>query len=200
MAEELQSLLNRIQAEGVAKAEAEAARIVAEAKAKAADLIARAKADEAAAKERAEAEAKLFQERAEANIRQAARDVVLGVQKSVEDTFARILLAKVSGAMDAPFVQKILAALLPQYAAGEDAKAGIGVQVPEAHVAALRDALVGAFQAEASKGLDVRSDSDLTAGFRVTLAGGRIEYDFSDEAVCEEMSRLLRPELAKLLK
>lgn len=199
MAEELQALLDRIQTEGVAKAEAEAARIVAEAEKKAADIVAKAKAGEASAKERAEAEAKLFQERAEANIRQAARDVVLGVRKSVDDTLDRLLLAKVSGAMDTAFVQKTLAALLPAYASSDEAADGVTVSVPAAQVDAVRDALVGSLQSEAAKGLEVKADDDLTAGFRVTLAGGRVEYDFSAESIRSEMSRLLRPELAKLL-
>ena len=48
MAEELQALLDRIQTEGVAKAETEAARIVEEAKKKAADLVAKARAENGA--------------------------------------------------------------------------------------------------------------------------------------------------------
>lgn len=200
MAEELQALLDRIQTEGVAKAEAEADRILSEARKKAESIVADAKAGEAAAHERSAAEAKQFQERAEANIRQSARDVVLGVRKSVDETLDRLLLAKVSGALDTAFVQKTLTALLPVYAASAEAADGIGVEVPEAQVAAVRDALLGTLQAEAAKGLDVRSGDGLTAGFRVTLAGGRVEYDFSDAAICEEMSRMLRPELAKLLR
>ncbi len=200
MAEELQALLDRIQTEGVAKAEAEAARILAEAKKKAEAIVQGAKAEESAARERVSAEAEQFQERAEANVRQAARDVVLGVRKSVDETLDRLLLAKVSGALDTAFVQKTLSSLLPLYASSADAADGIGVEVPEAQVAAVRDALLGTLQAEAAKGLDVHSGDGLTAGFRVTLAGGRVEYDFSDAAICEEMSRMLRPELAKLLK
>ena len=200
MAEELQALLDRIQTEGVAKAEAEAARIVAEAQKKAADIVAKAEADEAAAKERAEAEAKRFQERAEANVRQAARDVVLGVRKSIDDTLDRLLLAKVAGAMDTGFLQKTLATLLPAYAASDEAADGISVAVPAAQADAVRDALVGSLQGEAAKGLEVRADDDLAAGFRVTLAGGRVEYDFSADSIRAEMSRLLRPELAKLLQ
>ena len=200
MAEELQALLDRIQRDGVAKAEAEADRIVGEAKAKAADIVARAQADEAAAKARAEDEARLFQERAEANVRQAARDVVLGVRKSLDDTLSRLLLAKVSGALDTPFLQKTLADLLPRYAASPDGASGVAAEVPAAQAQALRDALVASAQAEAAgAGLDIRADDDLTAGFRVLLQNGRVEYDFSDEAIRDEMSRILRPELAKLL-
>ena len=195
MAEDLQALLDRIQTEGVAKAEAEAARIVEEAKKKAADLVAKARAEESAAKERVAAESAQFQERAEANIRQAARDVVLGVEKSVHDTLNRLLLAKVTDALDADTVRRLVTEVVPQFAKSGDVAVGLA----PAQTAALRDALLAELQGAAAKGIEIRSDDDLAAGFRVSLAGGRVEYDFSAAAICEEMSRILRPELAKLL-
>ena len=196
MAEQLQALLDRIQTEGVAKAEAEAARIVEEAKKKAADIVAKAKAEEAAAKERAEAEAAQFHERAEANVRQAARDVVLGVDKAIHDTLDRLLLAKVSAALDADTVRRLVAEVVPQFAKSGDA----AVELAPAQATALRDALLAELQGAAAKGVEIRSGDDLAAGFRVSLAGGRVEYDFSAAAIREEMSRMLRPELAKLLQ
>ena len=195
MAEDLQALLDRIQTEGVAKAEAEAARIVEEAKKKAADLVAKARAEESAAKERVAAESAQFQERAEANIRQAARDVVLGVEKSVHDTLNRLLLAKVTDALDADTVHRLVMEVVPQFAKSGD----VAVDLAPAQTAALRDALLAELQGAAAKGIEIRSDDDLAAGFRVSLAGGRVEYDFSAPAIREEMSRILRPELAKLL-
>lgn len=196
MAEQLQALLDRIQTEGVAKAEAEAARIVDEAKKKAADIVAKASAEESAAKERIAADAAQFQERAEANVRQAARDVVLGVEKSVHDTLDRLLLAKVSSALDGDTVRRLVAEVVPRFAQDGDAV----VELPAAQAAALRDALLAELQSAAAKGVDIRSDDDLAAGFRVSLAGGRVEYDFSADAIRAEMSRMLRPELAKLLQ
>lgn len=195
MAEQLQALLDRIQTEGVAKAEAEAARIVEEAKKKAADIVAKARAEETAAKERAETEAAQFRDRAEANVRQAARDVVLGVDKSIHDTLDRLLLAKVSAALDSDTVRRLVAEVVPQFAKGGDA----AVALAPAQATTLRDALLAELQGAAAKGVDIRSDDDLAAGFRVSLAGGRVEYDFSANAIREEMSRMLRPELAKLL-
>ena len=195
MAEELQALLDRIQTEGVAKAETEAARIVEEAKKKAADLVAKARAEESAAKERIAAESAQFQERAEANIRQAARDVVLGVEKSVRDTLDRLLLAKVTDALDTDTVHRLVMEVVPQFAKAGDA----AVELPAEKVAALRDALLAELQGAAAKGVEIRAEDDLAAGFRVSLAGGRVEYDFSAAAIREEMSRILRPELAKLL-
>ena len=195
MAEELQALLDRIQNEGVAKAEAEAARIVADAKAKAADIVAKARAEETAAKERAKDEAAQFRDRAEANVRQAARDVVLGVEKSVRDTLDRLLLAKISTALDSGTVRRLVAEIVPAFA-----KADAAVVLPPAQLADLRDALLADLRDAAASGVDIRSDDGLTAGFRVSLAGGRIEYDFSADAIRAEMSRMLRPELAKLLQ
>lgn len=197
MAEELQALLDRIQSEGVAKAETEAARIVDEAKKKAADIVAKAKTDEAAAKARAEAEAAQFRERAEANVRQAARDVVLGVDKSIHDTLNRLLFAKVSEALDADTVRRLVTEIVPSFAKGDDG--GAVVELTPAQATSLRDALLAALQGAAAKGVEIRSDDGLAAGFRVSLAGGRVEYDFSADAIREEMSRMLRPELAKLL-
>lgn len=196
MSEDLQSLLDRIQSEGVAKAEAEATRILNEAKQKAADILANAKAQEAAAHERAQHEANLFQERAEANVQQAARDVVLGVQKSIEDTLNRILLQHTSNALDPAFVQQTLSSLLPLYAPNAEAAS---ISVPPAQLQAIRDALLAALQKEAASGISLQADSDLTAGFRISLANGRVEYDFSAQAIRDEMARLLRPELAALL-
>ena len=196
MAEELQALLDRIQTEGVAKAETEAARIVEEAKKKAADLVAKARAEESAAKERIATESAQFQERAEANIRQAARDVVLGVEKSVRDTLDRLLLAKVTDALDTDTVHRLVMEVVPQFAKAGDA----AVELPAEKTAALRDALLAELQGAAAKGVEIRSSDDLAAGFRVSLAGGRVEYDFSAAAIREEMSRMLRPELAKLLQ
>ena len=96
MAEELQSLLDRIQSEGVAKAEARAAEIVAEAEKKAAEIRAAAEADAAT-----------LQSRAEQSLQQAARDVRLQVGAAIQETLERVLLKDVRAALaDPAFLQR----------------------------------------------------------------------------------------------
>ena len=69
MSEELQGLLNKIQAEGLEKAENERARLVAEAKAQADKIRKDAETDAAASRKKAEDA-----------LKQAARDVVISLK------------------------------------------------------------------------------------------------------------------------
>lgn len=199
MAAELQSLLDKIQSEGIAKADAEAKRILDEARAKAAALVAEAGKQRDEARKQAEADAQLFQQRAEQAIRQAARDVVLGVRESVDQMLGRVLLAKVSENLAPDVLRTVIVDTIKAYAQSADGSAGLEVLVSPKDVEGLADAVVKAAQEAAIAGLEIRADREVGAGFRVALAGGRIEHDFTAGAIQGAMARLLRPALAKLL-
>ena len=77
MSEDLQSLLEKINREGVEKARAEADKIIADAKAKAADIVKTANADAAKAKADAEKAAEDYAARAAETVRQADRKSVV---------------------------------------------------------------------------------------------------------------------------
>jgi len=200
MAEDLQSLLDKIQKEGIDKATAEAERIVARASAKAEETRAAAEAAAADLRRSAEADATLFQQRAEQAVRQSARNVVLGVEKAVDDTLDRLFLRKTAAALTPEFLQPLIADVVRAYASTAEGREGVEVQLPAAQAAALADGILAAAQSEASAGgLAVRAADDLDSGFRVSLAGGRVEHDFSAEAIAAAMGRFLRPALAALL-
>ena len=93
MAEELQQLLEKIQHDGVEKANAEAAAILAKAKAEAAAILKDAEDRAAACRAQAEADAAAFAERAGKTVSQAARDTVLEVRQGI-DRLLENLLAK----------------------------------------------------------------------------------------------------------
>lgn len=199
MAAELQSLLDKIQTEGIAKADAEAARILDEARKKAAAIVAEAERKRDAARTQADADAKLFQQRAEQAVRQAARDVVLGVSEAVDQTLKRVLLAQVSTALSPEFLQTLLGDVIRTYAQSADGAQGVEILAAPEQADKLKDSLLKATQEAAKAGLAVRPDRDIKAGFRVSLAEGRIEHDFTAQAIQAAMARLLRPALAKLL-
>ena len=54
--------------------------------------------------------------------------------------------------------------------------------------------------AEASQGVKIITDAQTGAGFKIRLANGRIEHDFSAAAIAEALAKQLRPQLAALLK
>lgn len=193
MAEELQSLLDRIQSEGVAKAEARAAEIVAAAEKRAADIVAAAEKRAADLRSAAEADAATLQSRAEQSLQQAARDVRLQVGAAIQETLERVLRKDVRAALaDPAFLQRYVEL------AAKSAGGAAEMRVPEDQAAALADYARSRLVDEVSKGLKIAPDSDVAAGIRVLLDDGRVEHDFTDDAVMEALSRVVRPSLAKL--
>ena len=195
MAEELQSLLDRIQAEGVDKAKAEAARIVEEAERKAADVVAEAGRKAADLRAKAEEEARVLQARSEQSLRQAARDVVLEVGENVRQTLERVLRKDVDAALaDPAFLQKYV----ERVAASAAGEGPAELHVSPADAEKLAEYARARLAAGAADGIRIAPDSDVSAGVRVLVRDGRVEHDFTDEAVMEALSRVVRPSLAKL--
>jgi V/A-type H+-transporting ATPase subunit E len=84
MAEDIQGLLNRIQSDGIEKAEAEKKRILDNAKQQADELVAKAKAEAEAIMKSAREEAVISENKGKAAVKQAARDVILSLQTELQ--------------------------------------------------------------------------------------------------------------------
>ncbi len=193
MAEELQTLLDRIQSEGVEKANARAAEIVAEAEKKAAETIALAEKKAAETKAAAEADAATLRARAEQSLAQAGRDVRLAISQAIQETLERVLLRDVSAAMRDP--------ALVARCAEEVVKAmpsGAELAVASANAEAVAAHLRASLAADAAAGVRVAPSDDVTAGFRVFVQDGRVEHDFTAEAVAGALARGVGPTLAAL--
>ena len=187
--EDLQGLLEKINRDGVEKANAEAARIVGDAKAKAAALVKAAESAAAQMKADAEKAAADYQARAAETVKQAARDVVLGVRESVTRLLEGLLAKDVEAALadDAVAIGLVAAAIRDLTGPGE--------VVAGAKLAAALKA-----QAAALKDFTLVTDEALGTGFSVRLDGGRVEHAYTGEVIAAELAKRLRPDLAALLK
>ena len=194
MTQDLQQLLEKIQRDGVDKAQAEADTLLAAARNQAKATVEAAREEAAKVKAEARQEAEAFERRAEETIRQSARDTVMNVEKAVTALFTGLLLKEVNAALgDADLVAKLAAEAVRAYIGG---KGGIEV----AAVARLAEVLRAKLSAEAADGVTVVTDETAGAGFRVRLANGRIEHTFTGAAVAETLAKQLRPRLATLMK
>ncbi|MBR0068360.1 MAG: hypothetical protein IJQ00_12240 [Kiritimatiellae bacterium] len=191
MAEELQQLLEKIQRDGVDKANAEAAAIVAKAKAEAEAIVKKAQEDAAAAEAKGKADAEAYAARARETISQAARDTVLKVREDVTKLLTKLLAQDVSAALATEAVPLAAAAV-------KELVTGSGAEV--AASAKLVDALRAQLAAQAQNGVKVVADEMTGAGFTVKLDNGRVEHDFTDAAISEALAQRLRSDLAALLK
>ena len=193
MAEDLQALMERIQKDAVEKAELAAADIISKAKDKAAEIV-RAAEDEAKAKlENADKEAQAFTERSERTLEQSARDLLLSVGKNLEKMILDLLSLQIDKSLDESTVKNMLLTVAKSYTSD------IEINCSEADAKALTSFVMGEFAKQLKAGVKVESDKGVKFGFRVKLDGGKVSHEFTEQAMAESLSALLRPQLAKIV-
>ena len=154
MAEELQSLLDKINEEGVRKAEAQRSEIIAAAEAEAKAIRAKAAEEAGAIVKEAKEEAAGLQARAESAVRQAARDILLELQSELQRRITRA----VSGASEQALTPELMAGLIRdlavKFAAAPDAQLTVlaaAKDVPALETA-LRASLAASFRTQPKLG------------------------------------------------
>ena len=186
--EDLQSLLEKINREGVEKADAEAAKIIATAQAKADALVKDALAKAAQAKTESEKDAKAYAERAAETIRQSARDITIGVKDAITAILENLLAKDVDKALaDEKTSVEIVSAAIKDLTESGEIRCG----------AKLATALKS--QLSTLNSFTIVTDETLGTGFTVKTDGGRVEHDFTSETISAELAKRLRPDLAKLV-
>lgn len=198
MAEELQGLLDRIQKEGVDRAETEAAQITADAKDKAKAIVAEAESQAKALLAKAEEESKLFQQRSENAISQAARDVILSVGEAVTETFQAIVARQVEAAMKADALPGFIQEAIRAYTQAKGSTA-IEVLLSEEQQEAVTATFMKSFAEAMKDGLTIRGSRSVISGFTVTLKDSGVQHDFTGEALTSAIGQLLRPQLSKIV-
>jgi V/A-type H+-transporting ATPase subunit E len=189
MSEDLQSLLEKINRDGVEKANAQAESIIASARTKAAEIVKSANEEAAKAKADAEKAAADYAERAKVTLAQAARDTVLKIEGSVTALLEKLLAKDVDAALADGKTACSLAA---------EAVRGLVGPAEVAAPAKLLPALKA--QLAAQKNVTVVLDETLESGFTVKADAGRVEHSFTPDMIAAELAKRLRPDLAALLK
>ena len=186
--EDLQNLLEKINRDGVEKAEAEARKITDAASAQAAEIIRKANDEAAQVRAAAAKDASDSAARAAETIRQSARDVVLGVKDALTALLENLLAKNVDRALAD---EKTAADLVVSAIQG---LTGPGEIACGPKLAATLNA-----QAASLKSFTLTTDESMGSGFTVKLDGGRVEHCFTGEVIAAELAKRLRPDLAKLV-
>ena len=193
MAEDLQALMERIQKDAVDKAELEATSIISKAKEKAAEIVKAAEEEAKAKLEQADKDAVAFTERSERTLEQSARDLLLSVGKNLEKMILDLLSLQVEKSLDETTVKSMLLAIAKSYSSD------IEIDFSEADAKALSSFVMGEFAKQLKAGVKVESDKGVKFGFRVKLDQGKVSHEFTEAAMAESLSALLRPQLAKIV-
>jgi V/A-type H+-transporting ATPase subunit E len=200
MDEQLQSLLDRIQREGVERAEAEAARIVREAEDRAAGIVAGAERQAAELRLAAEADAAAALERGHTALEQAARDFLLSLQKSIESVLRETLCETVAGALAPDVMAQILVRLADAYAAHDMNESRVDVLLSPEDRDAVGAIVMEKYRELVRQGLTLRPDERVEGGFKVSFVDYHLYHDFSAEALAEALAPVLKPPLCDIVR
>ncbi len=199
MAEELQHLIDRIQTEGVDKAEQKASAIVSKARDRAAAIVAQAEEQAHDRLKQAEKDAEAFTERSIKTLEQAARDLLITVGQGVKNVLADIAGESTAEAMSSEVIGHMLVKIAEAYVARGGSESKLDVLASEADQKTLLEFFQNRYKAKLGVGLDIHVDHEILQGFQVSFKDGQVYHDFTREAVAEALSAFLRPHLAEIV-
>jgi V/A-type H+-transporting ATPase subunit E len=200
MAENLQNLIDRIQKDGVDKAQAEAERIVAAAREKAAQTVREAEEKARQVLAKADQDAQVFAERGEKALEQAARDAILAVQDAVYQTLQALIEKKVGEALTIATLQQMLVKVVEAYCLREGEGERVDLLVSPQDQAQLASFFLQHYRQAIERGAQIHGDGSVIKGFRVSIADENVHHDFTQKEIAAALGRLLRPRLAALVR
>ena len=196
---QLQELIDKIKKDGVVTAEAEAAKIVEASEKKAEGIIADAQAKAAEIIKNAKAETERMEKASEEAIIQAGRNMLLSFKDSLIGELDGLIKAETEKAESKEVLTKLIPETVKVWAKNADASE-LSVLLSEKDLKILESALTSELKAEVSKGLEIKPDKTLSAGFRIGVKNGAAYYDYSADSLAEMFAAYLNPKVAALLK
>jgi V/A-type H+-transporting ATPase subunit E len=199
MAEELQALLERINKQGVEKAEAEAEKIISHARKTAETTVKNARDEAAEIIAAAKADAELLTEKGRKSLAQAARDTLLSLRAVLQARMHSLVQACAGEAISGKALAEIIAELVGQYASATDKDEHFNIQISAKEKADVEKYLLSALGADLQKRSTVTPVPHLEGGFRLDFSGKDVIYDFSDAALAEVLCEFVNPRLAEII-
>ncbi len=196
---QLQELIDKIKKDGVGAAEASAQAIIADAEKRAEAIVAEAERKAAENEKKAKAEAERLEKASIDAIKQAARNTILSFRDGINAELSALIQAETAKSYDDKLLKTLIPEVVKEWVKNPDATS-ISVLLSEKDTAALSSSLAAALKNEIAKGLEIKADSSLDAGFRISTKDGAAYYDFSAESVAALFSAYLNPKTAQIMK
>lgn len=196
---QLQELIDKIKKDGVASAETESAKIISDAEKNAEKIIADAQEKAAEIVKNAKAETERMEKASEEAIVQAGRNMLLSFKDSIINELDGLIKTETENVQTKDLLVKLIPETVKAWSKNADASE-LSVLLAEKDLKTLESALVSELKAEISKGLEIKPDKTLSAGFRIGVKNGAAYYDYSAESLSEMFAAYLNPKVAALIK
>lgn len=199
MADELQALLDKINEEGLKKADAQREEIVAAAKEEAARIIAAAKTESEQMIEKARQEADMLRAKGEQSLQQAARDVLLSLREQLQERMQTVARAAIREGLEPAQLTTILKTVIESFLEGRDGEGNAVIHLNPDQEKQVRDILEKQLAADLMARVEIAPVRTVSGGFRLQMKGEDVFYDFSDEALAEALTEFVNPRLAEII-
>ncbi|MDR3167888.1 MAG: V-type ATP synthase subunit E [Treponema sp.] len=196
---QLQELIDKIKRDGIESASEEASRLKAQAEGEAKRIVEAARREAEAIITKGKADAERSEKAGVAALEQASRNLVLAFKTEIETLLDKLL----AGDVAASYGDDVLKAVLPELIKGWAHSPGENspdLILSEGSLKKLESYFRDKLASELKQGLELKSDRNLSAGFRIANKDGSAYYDFSAESVAEQLSAYLNPRLSEILK
>lgn len=196
---QLQELIDKIKKDGVSSAEAAAAQITADAEKKAASIVEEAQKKSDDMIKNARAEIARLEKASEDAVTQACRNMLITFRDSLIAELDRLIQSEAAKAYSSDLMKTLIPETVKAWSKNADASE-LSVILSEKDLKSLENELKAALKAEIAKGLEIKPDSTLSAGFRIGVNNGAAFYDYSAESVADLFSAYLNPRVAAIMK
>ncbi len=200
MAEEIKHLLDKIQKDGVEKAEEQAKTIVAAAQEEARRIVEEGRKQAEEMRKQAERDGEKFRESARRALEQAGRDVLISVGKGIEALFNQCLLRQVGQALSAEALQDMLVRMSAVYLEANLGDGAMILELSEKDKNALSAFMGEKMQDMINKGMEIQVNPRIQKGYKLSIKNKNLYHDFTQQAIADEMSVFLQPELQKIVQ
>jgi len=198
MAEEIKDLIEKIQQEGIRVAEDKAKEIEAKARQQAEELLKKAKTEAEKIISQAKAETAKTQESTKVLLQQAGRDLMLTLRKEINTLLDRLIVSGAKEALRPEELTRIIASLIKNY--HQKDQENIIVSLNKTDLEKLEAGLLSELGREAKKGITLKSQDEILAGFIISFDAGKSHFDFTDKALADYIGTYLKPKLKEILQ
>lgn len=196
---QLQELIDKIKKDGVSSAEAAAAQITADAEKKAASIVEEAQKKSDDMIKNAKSEIARLEKASEDAVTQACRNMLISFRDSLVAELDGLIQSETAKSYSPDLMKTLIPETVKAWSKNADASE-LSVILSEKDLKSLEDELKAALKTEISKGLEIKPDSTLSAGFRIGVNNGAAFYDYSAESVADLFSAYLNPRVAAIMK
>lgn len=196
---QLQELIDKIKKDGVSSAESAAAQITADAEKKAASIVGEAqkKADDIV--KNAKSEIARLEKASEDALSQACRNMLITFRDSLIAELDSFIQSEAAKTYSPDLMKTLIPETVKEWSKNSDASE-LSVLLGEKDLKSLESGLKAALKEEIAKGLEIKADNSLSAGFRIGVNNGAAFYDYSAESVADLFSAYLNPRVAAVMK